>query len=48
MRVKFIRDHELYRKGQIIVADKQQAKLLIKLGVAVISKDMTIDDIKVT
>jgi hypothetical protein len=46
MRIKIIKQINPYIKGQVIFLPKKQAELLIKSGIAVISKDMTNSDIK--
>lgn len=48
MRIKFIKNHKEYRKGQIVALRTAEAKQLLKAGVAIISKDMTDNDYRVT
>ncbi len=48
MRVKIVQEFEGYRKGDTLEVSKAKGKLLIKQGVAVITKDIVSTDIKVS
>jgi hypothetical protein len=48
MRIKIIRQVNPYNEGQVVELPEKQAELLIKSGIAIISKDMTNFDIKET
>jgi hypothetical protein len=46
MRIKFVKPFEFYPSGKVADLPKTKAELLIKQGIAVISKDMSREDIK--
>lgn len=46
MRIKIVRNANPYTKGQVISLPQKQAELLIKSGIAIITKDMTDFDLR--
>lgn len=48
MRLKIIKNVNPYTAGQVVSLPKGQAELLIKQGLAIKSKDMTVNDMKTT
>lgn len=48
MRIRIIKNSVMYKKGDVIDVYKSQAMELIKSGVAVLSKDMTEEDMEIS
>lgn len=46
-RIKIIKDHAQYKKGQVVYVSKSVASSLIESGYATMSKDMSNDDYEV-
>lgn len=46
MRVRLVKPYGPYPAGRVVLLPRSEAKLLIKSGVAVISKDITAIDLK--
>lgn len=46
MRIKFVRDYKLNRRGQTAEVSQKEALGLIHRGAAILSKDLTSDDYK--
>lgn len=46
MRVKIIQNSQNYKAGEVLVMDSVLAYKLIDAGIAILSKDMTYEDMK--